>query len=301
MRIPARGLGRPRKWNSPLVQWRADIPQEDYELAEEERLKLGLSRAEWFHWMLRHVKLDVMELIAKVKHQEEYIKQLEREKQALLEEREKLLDRIEKLQLKLEAYEKGKAAVSSRSTKIINALVKVIEEGKTFADTMIEIGIEHPQEQLSILKDLFITKDEYGNIASVFYPLKTLKKLKGWVLFKGKDNDMLNYVWAREDTLKAAKDVRTEPKPASQPVIFPEKEVEKTLQAWLDTYVKMENDRVQRRNAESYLRGIANNGLRQLVRRYGFDVVAKVVGSNADYRAVFGPYLEKLRIVEVKA
>ncbi len=210
MRIPARGLGRPRKWNSPLVQWRADIPQEDYELAEEERLKLGLSRAEWFHWMLRHVKLDVMELIAKVKHQEEYIKQLEREKQALLEEREKLLARIEKLELENQALKQGRSVRSYQDALKLKELAKHAREGVSWKALCAEVlGLRDEGKIKDLMKLAFVVRKNERNIwPTRFYPKDIATEFHGWVLARPKDRqvaDIIDYELYREDTLKAAK------------------------------------------------------------------------------------------------
>ncbi|NJD99509.1 hypothetical protein E3E26_06890 [Thermococcus sp. LS1] len=210
MRIPARGPGRPRKWNSPLVQWRADIPQEDYELAEEERLKLGLSRAEWFHWMLRHVKLDVMELIAKVKHQEEYIKQLEKEKQALLEEREKLLARIERLELELEALKQGRSVRSYQDALKLKELAKNAREGVSWKALCAEVlGLRDEGKIKDLMKLAFVVrKNERNTWPGKFYPKDIAEEFHGWVLMRPKDRqvaDIIDYVLYREDTLKAAK------------------------------------------------------------------------------------------------
>ncbi|NJE84338.1 hypothetical protein E3E23_00555 [Thermococcus sp. CX2] len=210
MRIPARGPGRPRKWNSPLVQWRADIPQEDYELAEEERLKLGLSRAEWFHWMLRHVKLDVMELIAKVKHQEEYIKQLEKENQALLEEREKLLARIERLELEIEALKQGRSVRSYQDALKLKELAKHAREGVSWKALCAEVlGLRDEGKIKDLMKLAFVVrKNERNTWPARFYPKDIATEFHGWVLVRPKDRqvaDIIDYELYRGDTLKAAK------------------------------------------------------------------------------------------------
>jgi len=109
----------------------------------------------------------------------------------------------------------------------------------------------------------------------------------------------------REDTLKAVRSLKVEaPKPTEegQPAVeVPRAKIEKNLKAWLKQYEQLASNWRTKGQAESFLKSVGNNGLRRLVREYGFDVVADVVGSNADYRALFGPYLEKLRFVEVKA
>lgn len=294
-----RGPGRPRKWEKPLRQWRADIPEDDYEFIESTRAKLGLSRAEFLHMVLNQANIDLLELQAKIKHLEEALEKEQKEKQILLEERDKLLEKVEKLELQLEALKHGGKVTATRMTKILNQLVEVLEEGKTFADTMVEIGIELPQEQREILAKLFAWE---GKQPSVLKPLKNIRKLKGWLLVKADSPDMLNYVWTREDTLKASKSVKTalpKPKEGQPSVEVVEAKIERMFASWFKTYAMMESDPRQRSKAQEYIKSVANNGIRRLVSEYGFEAVAKVVGSNADYRAVFGPYLEKLRFVEV--
>ncbi len=208
MRIPVRGPGRPRKWNSRLVQWRADIPEEDFELAEDERLKLGLSRAEWFHWLLRHTKMDVMELIAKVQHQEDYIKQLEKEKQALLEEREKLLERIEKLELQLEALKQGRSVRSYQDARMLKALAEKAREGVSWKALCAEVlGLRDENKIKRLLKLAFVVKkDQHNRFPDKFYPKDIAEEFHGWVLKRpGAKADIIDYVLYREDTLKAAK------------------------------------------------------------------------------------------------
>jgi len=303
------GPGRPRKYGEDLKRFQAPIPESTYDKLYEMKEKLDISFAELLSWLLEHAKWELLELKAKIKHLEEYIKQLEKEKQAFLEELERERQAREKAEKEAEYWRqqyyelkdkmKGKAAVSSRSTKIINALVKVIEEDKTFADTMIEIGIEHPQEQLAILKDLFITKDEHGNIADVFYPLRTLKKLKGWVLVKGKEPGMVNYIWSREETLKVAQQLK---KARAQFVVNVKEDIKERLSNWADIY-----ERFLSRDpnaASEYLLKVLNKGLPELIKEYSFETVEKVILSNPRFSEIFGsllPSLKKKAILEVKA
>ena len=301
-----RGPGRPRKWEKPLRQWRSDIPEDDYEFIESTRTKLGLSRAEFLHMVLNQANIDLLELQAKIKHLEEALEKEQKEKQILLEERDKLLEKVEKLELQLEALKRGGKVTATRMTKVLNKLVEVLEEGKTFADTMVEIGIELPQEQREVLAKLFVTQDDEGKRPDVLKPLRNIRKLRGWVLVKAGSSDMLNYVWTREDTLKASKSVKTalpKPKEGQPAVEVPRAKVEASLKAWLNQYEQWASNWRTKGQAESFLKSVGNNGLRRLVREYGFDVVAEVVGSNADYRAVFGPFLLKFqeKKVEVKA
>ncbi|NJE75959.1 hypothetical protein [Thermococcus sp. ES12] len=243
MRIPARGPGRPRKWNSPLVQWRADIPQEDYELAEEERLKLGLSRAEWFHWMLRHIKLDVMELIAKVKHQEEYITQLEKKNQALLEEREKLLARIEKLELENEALRQGRSVRSYQDALKLKELAKNAREGVSWKALCAEVlGLRDEKKIKDLLKLAFVVrKNDRNRFPDKFYPKDIAEEFHGWVLKRPETKvaDIIDYVLHREDTLKAAKDLKVgEAAKEKVPEVKPLK-TGKAAERWIEMFFEV--------------------------------------------------------------
>lgn len=312
------GPGRPRKYGEDLKRFQAPIPESTYDKLYELKEKLGISFAELLSWLLEHAKWELLELKAKIKHLEEYIKQLEKEKQALLEELERERQAREKAEKEAEYWKqqyyelkdkmKGKAAVSSRSTKIINALVKVIEEGKTWSECMSEIGIEFPEEQKGLLEKMFVIHDEYGNIADVFYPLKTLRKLQGWVLVKGKESGIVNYVFTREDTLKVAQQLKkaNAKKTKVKRVVSPEKakqEIEQKLSTWVRIY---ERDLLEGRTkaAMEYLLTVQNEGLRKLIKEYNFELVEEVVFSNSKFAELFGNSLASLKkkaILEVEA
>jgi flagellar motility protein MotE (MotC chaperone) len=108
MRVPARGPGRPRKWKSPLIQWRSDVPLEDFEFAEEKRTELGLSRAEFFHALLHHTNWSVVELHSENKKKDEKIKELEKENQELKALVDRLNQELEKWRFRAESCEKNK-------------------------------------------------------------------------------------------------------------------------------------------------------------------------------------------------
>ncbi|BAA30278.1 ribbon-helix-helix protein, CopG family [Pyrococcus horikoshii] len=282
MRIPVRGPGRPKKWKGPTDIITLRLPLEVIEILDRIAAETNSSRTEVIVSLVKSASnVDVSKLILKLNSLEKYVAQLEKERQALLEERERLLRQIEKLQLKLE--QKGRSVVSSRMSRIIDALARVEKEGRTFADTMVEIGVEHPQEQLAVLKDLFIVHNEGGEIAEVLRPVQGIKKLKGWVLVKGKESGLLNYVWARESVLEVAKQVR------KTKVVNVRKEVEERLSSWLRTYNLFLKD--SREEAEKFLDKVLSKGLPELVEKYGLDVVREVVLSKEEFVRVFGPFL----------
>ncbi len=297
MRIPARGPGRPRKWKSPLIQWRTDIPLEDFEFAEEKRTELGLSRAEFFHALLHHTNWSVVELQSENKKKDERIKELEKENSELKRLVERLQNELEKWRFRAEACEKNKPKLSSKWSKILLAIPQAVEEGLTWNDLMRRLNIVDPQEQVAVMQRFFITIDENGKIPEVIRPIDGIKELEGIVLYR---KDGVNVRFAkivREDTLKALRSLKVEaPKPAKdgQPAVeVPREKVEENLRKWLEHYEQLASNWRTRSQAESFLKSVGNNGLRRLVREYGFDVVAEVVGSNADFRALFGPFLLK--------
>ncbi|WP_054840555.1 hypothetical protein [Thermococcus sp. JCM 11816] len=192
-------------------------------------------------------------------------------------------------------------------SKIIAAIPEAIEEGLTWNDFMRKFNIRAPQEQVRILQQLFITIDENGRIPEVLHPIEGIEELKGIVLYRPNGENIRFAKLVHEDTLKAVKSLKVEkPKPAAkgQPAVeIPRVKVEKTLRVWLKQYEEWASDWRTKEKAEAHLRSVGKNGLRRLVEEYGFDVVAEVVGSNADFRALFGPFLLKLseKKLEVKA
>ena len=306
------GPGRPRKYPEGIKLFQAPVPAYTHNNLYELKEELNVPFSELLTWLVQLAKgeIDKLKLLARTRHQEEYIKQLEKEKQALLEELEKERQAREKAEKEAEYWRqqyyelkdkmKGKAAVSSRSTKIINALVKVIEEGKSWADAMSEIGIEHPQEQLVILKDLFVTKDDYGNIASVFYPLRTLKKLQGWVLVRGKEPGMVNYIFAREDTLRVAQQLKTEKAqsvPEVKRIVSPE-QAKKEIRENLEVRVKIYERKLREGHATDaydYLLKVQSRGLKRLIEAYGVDLVEDVIYSDPRFVDLFANSFASLK------
>lgn len=306
MKIPARGPGRPRKWKSPLIQWRSDVPLEDFEFAEEKRAELGLSRAEFFHALLHHTNWSVVELHSENKRKDEELSALKKENSELKALVDRLNHELEKWRFRYEECKNNKPKLASKWSKILLAIPKAVEEGLTWNDLMRDLGILDPQEQVAVMQRFFITIDENGKIPEVIRPLQGIKELEGIVLYRENGVNVRFAKIVREDTLKAARSIETK-KPKStkegQPALeVPRVEVEKSLKVWLKQYKDWASDWRTKAKAEQFLRGVGNNGLRRLVKEYGFDVVAEVVGSNADFRALFGPFLLKLRKkLEVKA
>lgn len=208
MRIPARGPGRPRKWKSPLIQWRADIPLEDFEFAEEERTKLGLSRAEFFHALLHHTNWSVVELHSENKKKDERIKELEKENEDLKHLVERLQERIEKLELENQALKQGRSVRSYQDARMLKALAEKAKEGVAWKALCAEVlGLRDENKIKRLLKLAFVVKkDQHNRFPDKFYPKDIAEEFKGWILKRpGEKADIIDYVLYREDTLKAAK------------------------------------------------------------------------------------------------
>ena len=280
---------------------------EDFEFAEEERAKLGLSRAEFFHALLHHTNWSVVELHSENKKKDERIKELEKENSELKRLVERLQNELEKWRFRAEACEKNKPKLASKWSKILLAIPKAVEEGLTWNDLMRELNILDPQEQVAVMQRFFITIDENGKIPEIIRPLPGIKELEGIVLYRENGVNVRFAKIVREDTLKAVRSLKVEaPKPTKdgQPAVeVPKAKIEKNLKAWLKQYEQLASNWRTKGQAEQFLKSVGNNGLKRLVREYGFDVVADVVGSNADYRALFGPFLLKFqeKKLEVKA
>jgi len=282
------------------------VPLEDFEFAEEKRAELGLSRAEFFHALLHHTNWSVVELHSENKRKDEELSALKKENSELKALVDRLNHELEKWRFRYEECKNNKPKLASKWSKILLAIPKAVEEGLTWNDLMRDLGILDPQEQVAVMQRFFITIDENGKIPEVIRPLQGIKELEGIVLYRENGVNVRFAKIVREDTLKAARSIETK-KPKStkegQPALeVPRVEVEKSLKVWLKQYKDWASDWRTKAKAEQFLRGVGNNGLRRLVKEYGFDVVAEVVGSNADFRALFGPFLLKLRKkLEVKA
>ena len=310
------GPGRPRKYGEDLKKLQVHTPESTYNRLYALKEKLNVSLAELLTWLvdLAEGKIDEMELKAKVKHLTEALRQEQKEKEDILRNYERLIQDYERLQLKfedcckkLEECKNNKPKLASKWSKILLAIPKAVEEGLTWNDLMRELNILDPQEQVQVMQRFFITIDENGKIPEVIKPLQGIKELEGIVLYRENGVNVRFAKIVREDTLKAMKSLKVEvPKPTKdgQPAVeVPREKIEKSLKVWLRQYEQYASNWRTKGQAEQFLRGVGNNGLRRLVKEYGFDVVAEVVGSNADFRALFGPFLLKLqeKKLEVKA
>ena len=297
------GPGRPPVFEDPVYTafW---MEREDKERLYEQKgtLPVGV----YVGMLLRSKNAEKATLMRELAEKNKLLE----EKDRRIEELEKLVDRLnqelEKWRLRTETCEKNKPKLASKWSKILLAIPKAVEEGLTWNDLMRDLGILDPQEQVAVMQRFFITIDENGKIPEVIRPLQGIKELEGIVLYRENGVNVRFAKIVREDTLKAARSIETkkpEPAKAGQPAVeVPRVEVEKSLRVWLKQYEDWASDWRTKAKAEQFLKGVGNNGLRRLVNEYGFDVVADVVASNADYRAVFGPFLEKLRRkLEVKA
>lgn len=241
MRIPARGPGRPRKWKSPLIQWRADIPLEDFEFAEEERTKLGLSRAEFFHALLHHTNWSVVELHSENKKKDERIKELEKENSELKRLVERLQRENEKLRLENEALKQGRSVRTYEEGKLLRALAEHAREGISWADLCAEVLDLRDEKKMKRLMGLAfdIKTTKKNTYATKFYPKRTAPEFKGWVLVRPEKSDgpvlLIDYELYREDTLKAAKAIN---KGEAVPEVKPLK-TGKAAERWLATFFEV--------------------------------------------------------------
>lgn len=319
VRRPTAGPGRPKKWPEELVDLFLRVPKSYKERFDAERGPM--SRTEYFVFVMDHTHKDIKEMGRRIAELEQKVALLEKEleqKNKIIAQKDKIIERqnrtIEQLEKKLEDCasklldcKNNKPKLASKWSKILLAIPKAVEEGLTWNDLMRDLGILDPQEQVAVMQRFFITIDENGKIPEIIKPLPGIKELEGIVLYRENGVNVRFAKIVREDTLKAAKSLKVEaPKPTKegQPAVkVPRAEIEKSLKAWLKQYEQWASNWRTKGQAESFLKSVGNNGLKRLVREYGFDVVAEVVGSNADYRALFGPFLLKLqeKKVEVKA
>ncbi|WP_297506491.1 hypothetical protein [Thermococcus sp.] len=297
---PKTGTGRPRKWDEPTEHISLRLPLSILQKIDE-MTRPGVSRTD--------VIVALVESASNVQVAEYVLRNKE-----LAEENEKLRKEIEELEKKLEDCasklfdcKNNKPKLASKWSKILLAIPKAVEEGLTWNDLMRELNILAPQEQVKVMQQYFIMVDENGRIPEVIRPLPGIKELEGIVLYRPNNENVRFAKIVREDTLKAMKSLKVEaPKSTKegQPAVeVPRAKIEKTLRKWLEDYEGWASDWRTKAKAEEFLKSVGNNGLKRLVLEYGFDVVAEVVGSNADYRALFGPFLLKLqeKKLEVKA
>ncbi len=295
-------MPRPQKLRNPrsIVAW------VEAELKEEWDKQRGrLSWGEFFSsWYLR--QKDVLNAAVKIEALERENQELRKENGELKRLVDRLNQELEKWRFRAETCEKNKPKLASKWSKILLAIPKAVEEGLTWNDLMRDLGILDPQEQVAVMQRFFVTIDENGKIPTEIRPIKGVRELEGIILYRPNGENIRFAKIIREDTLKAATSLKvgTPKTREGQPAVeVPRAKVERNLKAWLKQYEHLASNWRTRGQAESFLKSVGNNGLRGLVREYGFDVVAEVVGSNADFRALFGPYLLKLqeKKLEVKA
>ena len=303
MKIPVRGPGRPRKWKGPTDIITLRLPLEIIGIIDDIASETGKSRTDVIVALAKAASnVQVTKLLLRIDSLEEYIKQLEKENQALLEERDKFIEKIEKLEFKLAAYEKGKQAVATRSSKIVKALAKAFEEGKTWAQVCEEVGIFTPQEQVEILNKFFVTKDDSDKFAKVFRPLKSARKFRGWILVKGNAESIVDYVLARDDTLKAAqslKRVEVEREEA-RAISIEQAKVDLRGKFFIiySTYQKY-LEAGKEKEALKYLQDV-QDGFEKLVEKYGLDLIEDVVNEDFRFVELFGSLLSALKASKKK-
>ena len=288
-------MPRPPKLKNP----RAIVAHVEAEIKEEwDRLRGRMSWGEFFTtWYLR--QKEVINAAVKIESLERENEGLRKENSELKRLTERLQNELEKWRFRAEACEKNKPKLASKWSKILLAIPKAVEEGLTWNDLMRKLNIVDPQEQVAVMQRFFITIDENGRIPEIIRPIDGIKELEGIVLYRKNGVNVRFAKIVREDTLKALQSLKVEaPKPTKdgQPAVeVPREKVEENLRKWLEHYEQLASNWRTKSQAESFLKSVGNNGLRRLVREYGFDVVAEVVGSNADYRALFGPFLLKFQ------
>ena len=224
-----------------MIQWRSDIPLEDFEFAEEKRAELGLSRAEFFHLMLHQTNWSVAELYADNKKKDERIKELEKENSELKRLVERLEERIRKLEVELEKAKGDRPARTYEEGKLLRTLAEHAREGISWADLCAEVLDLRDEKKMKRLMSLaFEVKTTKKNTyATRFYPKRTAPEFKGWVLVRPEKSDgpvlLIDYELYREDTLKAAKSIE---KGEAIPEVKPLK-TGKAAERWLATFFEV--------------------------------------------------------------
>jgi uncharacterized protein YbcI len=244
MKRQVAGPGRPRKYGEDTKRFQTYLPESVHDRLWEFRDKLNLSFPELIMFLLDQSNVNVLELQAKLKHLEEYVTQLEREKQALLEEREKLLKRIEKLEVELEKARGDRPARSYNEGKLLRQLAENAREGVSWADLCAEVLDLRDEKKMQHLMGLAfnIVMSDKNRYESIFYPKRTAPEFKGWVLKRPKRDGpvlLVDYVLYREDTLKAAKGLAVGEAAAEKvPEVKPLK-TGKAAERWLEMFFEV--------------------------------------------------------------
>lgn len=193
---------------------------EDFEFAEEERTKLGLSRAEFFHALLHHTNWSVVELHSENKKKDERIKELEKENSELKRLVERLEERIRKLEVELEKAKGERAVRTYEEGKLLRALAEHAREGISWADLCAEVLDLRDEKKMRRLMSLAfnVKKSNRNEYENVFYPKRTAPEFQKWVLVRpNKDGPVLliDYeLWPRDvyEAAEEAKKARAEAK-----------------------------------------------------------------------------------------
>ena len=298
MKIPVRGPGRPRKWKGPTDIITLRLPLEAIEVIDNLASETGKSRTEVVVALIKAASnVQVAKLLLRIGSLEESIKQLEKEKQVLLEELDKKDAIIEKLQLKLKAAMKGVSSISKDAEKF-KLIAEKIEEGKTWKQVCIEVGVRDGAKMRDLLKLAFNIYDNDGKVAKIFSPKDTVPEFQGWSLVKGETRQLADYVFVPKGQEKAfllerkAKEKMQDKKEAFK-VKDPSAEIISTLKVWYSTYNAFMGRRNEKK-AQEFLESVMVNGLPRLVEKYGEETVSDVVYSEHRFVEVFAPLLESL-------
>ncbi len=241
---PTAGPGRPRKYPEGIKFFGANIAGSTYNRLYALKEKLSVPFSELLTWLvdLAEEKIDELELQAKLKHQGDYIQQLEKEKQALLEEREKLIEKIEKLELENQALKQGRSVRSYQDAKMLKALAEKASEGVSWKALCAEVlGLRDENKIKRLLKLAFVVrKDQHNRFPDKFYPKDIAEEFKGWILKRpGEKADIIDYILYREDTLKAAKGLAVgEAAKEKAPEVKPLK-TGKAAERWLEVFFEV--------------------------------------------------------------
>ena len=238
-------------------------------------------------------QIDKLKLLAKTRHQEEYIKQLEKEKQALLEEIEKKNAIIEKLQLQIQALKLGSKTVVRDAIKL-KAIAEKIEEGKSWKEVCALAGFRDEDKIREILKIAFnVKRDKHGEWPRVIRPKDIVKEFHGWALVKPFESvELIDYVLVKEENLEKFLKLKKGVKLRVN-VTDPEAEITSRLNNWYYIYMDFMKEGSEKEAAE-YLLKVQHEGLKQLLEEYGDKIVLSVVYSDPRFSTVFAPLLESL-------
>jgi|Deesub1362B_J571_1020462.scaffolds.fasta_scaffold00137_66 hypothetical protein len=286
-------MPRPIKLRNP----RAIVAHVEAEIKEEwSKLKGNMSWGDFFTtWYLR--QKEVINAAVKI----EVLERENKEKDKRIEELEALVERLqqeaEKWRLKYEAAVKGVSISSiSKEAERFKLIAEKVQEGKSWKQVCIEVGIRNEAKMRELLKIAFNIYDEYGKIAETFTPRDSVPEFKAWTLLKD-GKGMLDYVFVpkgQEKAFKKLKEAEQEIKEKKVTKIHdPAAEVTSTLKEWHRTYLSYLRDGKEKQ-AMDFLLGVQVNGLKRLLEKYGEETVKDVVYSDPRFVDVFSSLLESL-------